>query len=180
MTHFAVGYSGLWSAAHILQMGDTFQMVWVDAPFYLASVVNLETRWNRANPVYVGCAMRVDNLAVFKPEHAVAAIVDCALPKPTGCGDFYMRQKTKRCSLVHHAHYISRVAQLQSHCTNARLGSVKNAAAVALGKLSGSRMTREQRIERARKAGLAYAASRTPEQLRDRAAKARAARKAKP
>jgi len=33
----------------------------------------------------------------------------------------------------------------------------KNPAAVALGKLSGSRMTPEQRAERSRKAGLARA-----------------------
>ena len=44
-----------------------------------------------------------------------------------------------------------------------------NRHAQALGRLSGSRLTREQRIERARKAGKAAAAKLTSEQLRDRA-----------
>lgn len=51
-----------------------------------------------------------------------------------------------------------------------------NRHAQALGKLSGIRLTPEQRRERARKAGKASAAKMTAQQLQDRAKLASAAR----
>ena len=86
-------YPALNSFAYVLRLRPNSKMGGVDATWYVALMVYVHARWNRANMQFVADSMRQVHLTVpasAYPELPVTAIQAAAKPEPTtrvGLGD---------------------------------------------------------------------------------------------